>query len=82
MNNSTLEKLHYNELKEIVKSYCVSGLGRELLDKLQPSSSIKQVERMLNETSEGRSLIDASYHMPLKGVFNINPLIEKMEMCE
>ncbi|MEG1256832.1 endonuclease MutS2 [Clostridium sp.] len=79
MNNSTLEKLHYNELKEIVKSYCVSGLGREILDKLQPSSSIKQVERMLNETSEGRSLIDASYHMPLKGVFNINPLIEKME---
>ncbi len=79
MNNSTLEKLHYSELKEIVKSYCVSGLGRELLDKLKPCNNIKQVERMLNETSEGRRLIDASYHMPLKGVFNITPLIEKME---
>ncbi|MEG2290367.1 MAG: endonuclease MutS2 [Clostridium sp.] len=79
MNNSTLEKLHYNELKEIVKSYCVSGLGRELLDRLQPNSNMKQVERMLNETSEGRRLIDASYHMPLKGVFNINPLIDKIE---
>lgn len=79
MNISTLEKLHYNQIKEIVKSYCVSGLGRELLDKLQPSNNIKQVKRMLEETSEGRRLIDASYHMPLKGIFNITPLIEKIE---
>lgn len=79
MNNDTLEKLHYNELKEIVKSYCVSGLGKALIDKLQPSQDIRQVNRMLNETSEGRRLLDASYHMPLKGVFNINPLIEKIE---
>ncbi len=79
MNNDTLEKLHYNELKEIVKSYCVSGLGKALVDKLQPSHDIRQVNRMLNETSEGRSLIDASYHMPLKGVFNINPLMDKIE---
>jgi len=79
MNISALEKLHYNQINEIVKSYCVSGLGRELLDKLQPSNDIKQVKRMLDETSEGRRLIDASYHMPLKGVFNITPLIEKID---
>lgn len=79
MNISTLEKLHYNKIKEIIKSYCVSGLGRELLDKLQPSNNIKQVKRMLEETSEGRNLIDASYHMPLKGIFNIAPLIDKIE---
>ncbi|NRV37482.1 dsDNA-specific endonuclease/ATPase MutS2 [Clostridium beijerinckii] len=28
MNNATLEKLNYKELKEIVKSYCVSNLGK------------------------------------------------------
>ena len=27
MNKSTLEKLHYYKLKEIIKGYCVSGLG-------------------------------------------------------
>jgi DNA mismatch repair protein MutS2 len=79
MNISTLEKLHYNQIKEIVKSYCVSGLGRELLDKLQPSNNMERVRRMLEETSEGRRLIDASYSMPLKGVFNITPFIEKIE---
>lgn len=79
MNNNTLEKLHYNELKEIVKSYCISSLGKKLIDKLEPSSNIKQVNRMLDETTEGRNLIDASYHMPLGGVFDILPLIYKME---
>ena len=29
MNNITLEKLHYNELKEIVKSYCTVEYDRE-----------------------------------------------------
>jgi len=79
MNNATLEKLNYNELKEIVKSYCVSNLGKKLIDKLVPSKNIKQVQRMLKETSEGRRLIDASYHMPLEGIFDISSLIDKME---
>lgn len=79
MNKETLEKLHYYELKEIIKGYCVSGLGKRLIDKLEPSSNIKVVNQRLNETSEGRALIDASYHMPLKGIFNILPLIDKIE---
>lgn len=79
MKEITLEKLHYYELKEIVKSYCVSGLGKALLDKLKPSENIKVVEKRLNETSEGRRLMDASYHMPLEGIFNVMPMIEKAD---
>ena len=79
MNNATLEKLNYNELKEVVKSYCVSNLGKKLIDKLIPSNNIKQVQRMLKETSEGRRLIDASYHIPLEGIFDISLLIDKIQ---
>lgn len=79
MNNMTLEKLDYNKLKEIVKSYCVSGLGKKLIEKLQPSGSIKNVNRMLDETSEGRRLLDAGYHIPLEGIFDICPLLEKID---
>lgn len=79
MNKETLEKLHYYELKEIVKEYCVSGLGKRLIDKLEPSSNIKIVNQMLDETTEGRRLLDASYTIPLEGIFNIIPLIEKID---
>ncbi|MFV3011090.1 endonuclease MutS2 [Clostridium botulinum] len=79
MNKETLEKLHYYELKEMIKEYCVSGLGKRLIDKLEPSSNIKIVNQRLDETSEGRRLLDASYNIPLEGIFNILPLIEKVE---
>lgn len=79
MDNTTLEKLHYHELKEIVKGYCASGLGKALIDKLEPSINIDVVNRRLDETSEGRTLLDASYHIPFDGIFNVKPLIEKIE---
>ncbi len=79
MNKETLEKLHYYELREMIKEYCVSGLGKRLIDKLEPSSNIKIVNQRLDETSEGRRLLDASYNIPLEGIFNVLPLIEKIE---
>ncbi|WP_391204395.1 endonuclease MutS2 [Psychrobacillus sp. L4] len=79
MNTMTYEKLQYNELKEMVKFYCVSSLGKELLDKLQPSSNSKVVKIRLNETTEARKLLDAESHLPLKGISNINHLMEKLE---
>lgn len=75
----TFDKLQYNELKDIVKSHCVSGLGKELIDKLQPSTNLKVVHNRLNETSEARKLLDAESHLPLKGISNINHLMEKLE---
>lgn len=79
MNTMTFEKLQYKELKEMVKSYCVSSLGKELLDKLEPSTNSKVVKNRLNETTEARKLLDAESHLPLKGISNINHLMEKLE---
>lgn len=33
MNLETFEKLQLNEVKELVKIYCVSSLGKNLIDK-------------------------------------------------
>ncbi|MFV1005509.1 endonuclease MutS2 [Bacillus cereus] len=79
MNTMTFEKLQYNELKDIVKSYCVSGLGKELLNKLEPSTSIKVVRHRLNETTEARAILDAEGHVPFFGISNIASTIQKLE---
>ncbi|MCX2824312.1 endonuclease MutS2 [Bacillus pseudomycoides] len=79
MNKMTFEKLQYNELKEIVKSYCVSGLGKQLLNKLEPSASIKVVKNRLNETTEARAILDAEGHVPFFGISNIDSTIQKLE---
>ncbi|MGE7908371.1 endonuclease MutS2 [Lysinibacillus xylanilyticus] len=79
MNHTTFEKLQYNELKEIVKSYCVSGLGKQLLDKLMPIPNLTVVKNRLNETTEARAILDAEGHVPFLGVSNIDNTIKKLE---
>ncbi|AZV56492.1 endonuclease MutS2 [Clostridium sp. AWRP] len=79
MNTNTFDKLQYNDLKEIVKSYCVSGLGKKLIDKLKPSTNLKVIDKRLNETSEGRALLDSCSYIPLEGIFNIDNIIDNVE---
>lgn len=79
MNTSTFEKLQYNELKEIVKAYCVSSLGKDRIDKLIPNSHIGTVNNRLKETSEGRALLDYSGSIPLQGIINIDKIIINIE---
>lgn len=79
MNGYTLEKLQYNELKEIVKSYCVSGLGKQLIDGLFPSGNLKVVKHRLNETSEARAILDSGSAVPFTGISNIEFIISKLE---
>lgn len=79
MNNSTIEKLQLDEVKDKVKTYCVSYLGRNLIDNLMPSSDINVVKRRLDENIEARKVIKNSAHIPLEGLFNIMPVIDKVE---
>ena len=79
MNNTTLEKLQLNDLKELIKVYCVSSLGKELIDKLTPKKNINSINTILNENKDARNILNNSTHIPLEGVFNLNPLINKLE---
>ena len=79
MNNTTFDKLQLNDLKELVKVYCVSSLGKELIDKLTPKKSIYAVNTMLNENKEARNILKNSNHIPLEGVFNLHGVIDKVE---
>lgn len=79
MNINTFDKLQYNTLKEIVKDYCVSSLGRKLIEKLMPSGHRGTVLNRLKETSEARTLIEQSGAIPLQGIVNIEQIIDKVE---
>ncbi|WP_232699527.1 endonuclease MutS2 [Brevibacillus daliensis] len=79
MNQNTFDKLQFTALKELVKSFCISDLGKQLLDKQQPSSNLSVVKNRLNETSEARNILNAESHIPLLGTSNINFMIDKLE---
>ncbi|MEL7646838.1 MAG: endonuclease MutS2 [Sedimentibacter sp.] len=78
MNNTTLTKLQFEELKNIVKDFCVSNLGKNMIQKLLPSSNIQTVKKRLLETSEGKILLESST-VPLQGIVNIDNIIINVE---
>ena len=78
MNIETFEKLQLKEVKELIKNHCVSSLGKELIDKINPSGNYKIVKRRLDENKEAKKVLENSNHIPLEGLFNINPTIDKI----
>ncbi|GGP17074.1 endonuclease MutS2 [Oceanobacillus neutriphilus] len=79
MNENTYEKLQYNELKQIIRSYCISGLGKQLMDKLKPSSNINIVKERLNETTEAVAVLNTNSRVPFLGVSNIEHILQNLE---
>lgn len=63
----------------MIKAYCVSSLGKDLIDKLEPTSNFKLVDKRLNETSEGRKILDMASYIPLEGIFNIKSIIDNID---
>ena len=54
-------------------------IRKELINKLEPSASIKVVRNRLNETTEARAILDAEGHVPFFGISNIASTIQKLE---
>ncbi|MEK4300567.1 endonuclease MutS2 [Oceanobacillus sp. FSL W8-0428] len=79
MNEITYEKLQYNELKQIIRSYCISGLGKQLMDKLKPSSNINIVKERLNETTEAVAVLNTNSRVPFLGVSSIEHILKNLE---
>ena len=70
MNLETFEKLQLNKVKELVKIYCVSSLGKNLIDNLIPSNNYSVVKNRLSENKEARKVLENSNHVPLEGLFD------------
>lgn len=79
MNNITFEKLQYEDLKNKVRNFCSSELGRELVDNIKPATSMEIINRKLDETSEGVAILDMLGHVPLYAVSNIKGVISNID---
>ncbi|MGY3778510.1 endonuclease MutS2 [Isobaculum melis] len=73
------EKMQLKEVKEIVKSYCVSSLGKNRFDRLTASSNVKVVSHRYQETKEARTILEAKLTMPFMGLTTIDHLFSQLE---
>lgn len=72
MRPHTLNKLEYNRVIEILLSYAATYLGREQIEKLEPSDNLPAIVRKLAEAEEACRLLAKGASAPL-------PSLEGME---
>ncbi len=77
MNEYTMRILEYDKAKEILKQYAISEPAKNLLDRLQPSSDIPEIERWMLETTEARRITDINPSVPLTAMEKIDEVMVK-----
>lgn len=78
MNPTTLKTLEFDKIKELLKSYTVSSMGSELIDRLEPSLNINTVTAWLNETTEACAVLQRSGSVPIHSLNGMENVMGKL----
>jgi len=82
MNQHTLDVLEYDKIRELLVSYATSGLGKNLAQRIHPLTDVRRIERLNAETTELKRLLSPERSLPLGGLHDLFPLLEKLEKGE
>lgn len=73
----TLKALEWDKVKEMLKSLCLTPMGKERVDFLRPSAELEIINRRLQETEEALELL--RFSPPLRETIDIQPFIQRAE---
>ncbi len=75
MDPRSLRVLEYDAVRERLKACATFSLGKELAEKIEPSSQPEIVRRLVNETTEARKLLDGGGRPPMGGISDVRALV-------
>ena len=77
--NTNLKKLEFNKILDILSTYCITYMGKNLVMQLLPSNSIETVQSLLKETEEAVNLIYRNSTPAFYEIENIDVEIKHLE---
>lgn len=78
MNSTAIKILEFDKIKNLLKNYTVSNLGRDLIDKLEPSLNINTILSWMNETSETCAILQRSGSVPIHSLNGMENIFGKL----
>ncbi|HEY3314528.1 MAG TPA: hypothetical protein VGL40_04510 [Bacillota bacterium] len=79
MDPKVLSLLEYDKIKQLLADYTQSGLGREVVARLEPMVSRQAIEAALLETGEARAILDRGGQVPMSGLADIREDLGRAE---
>jgi DNA mismatch repair protein MutS2 len=73
-------KIGYDTIKELLSEECLSGLGREFVQKLKFSSKFDNISKLLNQTQEFKTILQVEAAFPTQNYIDIRGYIDKAKI--
>ena len=74
------QKIGFHEVRAMIKSRCLSSLGKELVDEIQFGSDCGQINELLNQTREFRRLMAENVEFPMKYFFDVREPLKRIRI--
>jgi DNA mismatch repair protein MutS2 len=75
--DNALDKLGFNEIKQHIQNYCISDMGKEMVEKIQFMSNYDQILKFLHQTSEFKNILTNDQALPIQSFYDIKKLADK-----
>jgi DNA mismatch repair protein MutS2 len=75
--NNASEKLGFLDIKELIKFYCLSSMGREMVDKIQVMNNFDNINKFLRQTNEFKNILQNDTPLSIQNFFDIKSMVEK-----
>ena len=75
--NNAAEKLGFLDIKELIKTYCLSTMGQQMVDKISVMSNFDHINKFLRQTNEFKNILLNDSPLPITNFFDIKVMAEK-----
>ncbi|TKB96027.1 endonuclease MutS2 [Pedobacter cryophilus] len=77
---NSLQKLGFEDVKNAIRNFCISEMGRGMVDKIQFMSNYDQINKFLRQTSEFKNILENDQPIPIQSFFDIKKIAEKAKI--
>ncbi|MFB5946543.1 endonuclease MutS2 [Albibacterium profundi] len=74
------EKLGFVEIKELIKANCLSMMGKEMVDKIQPMHQYGQIDKFLRQTHEFKDILENDSPLPIDHLYPIRTFADRIRV--
>jgi DNA mismatch repair protein MutS2 len=75
---SCLERLGFDEVKQRISQYCLSPMGRQLVNKMQVMTKYDQINKFLRQTKEFKSILENQEPLQISAFYDLKYLADKI----
>jgi DNA mismatch repair protein MutS2 len=76
--DSCLERLGFDEVKQLISEYCLSPMGKALVSKMQVMTKYDQINKFLRQTKEFKSILENQEPLQISAFYDLKYLADKI----